>query len=292
VDSERIRLTSQPISCTVADMTDSKPDALPDDVRARLEFATAAEALLRAILVALGYSGELTPADVIAALTQWVEKLRRWRLDPASNVATMWARAWAPALSRSAMAAPSVAADEATEIADHAVDHYVQRFPPLLEDASDDLEALREELAEWQAEAVGLRKIADAAEERADKGYGLHRELWQLVADVTGALEGDDVVASVERLKARAEKAEAELAAANAAIAEVARVAIVPQPKPESVGPNQRWARTTTTCLDGWPRGQLMLADGFRLSPDNTRAMLTNDDWFYLGPAPTTEGRP
>jgi hypothetical protein len=178
------------------------------------------------------------------------------------------------------MAAPSAAADGATEIADRAVDHYVQRFPPILVDRDDDLEALREERDVWQAEAEAYEQERhDALAVFADFGIGPNQSVAECARSLANYYTrqmraADDIKAG---LAARAEKAEAELAAANAAIAEVARVAIVPQSKPERVEPGQRWARLETVAdageLQSWER-----------------TMMLSAEWVYLGPAPTTEG--
>jgi hypothetical protein len=243
-------------------MLESKPDALPDDVRARLEWADKAEQMLHDILSALGYRARVTPAELLAAIVVWLESVRRMRVDPAGNIATFWARAFDRAFHRSPMATTKAATEEATEAADFAVDEFARRFPPLLEDASDDLEALREERDAWQAEAEGLRKISDAAEERAETA------------------ERNERIA-LDRLT------------------EQARIAIVAHPKPERVAPGQRWALTADVVYVK-PNGYVTLDDG-GVTCEPASSFLGAEQWVFLGtepsvfdsllgPAPTTEG--
>jgi hypothetical protein len=237
-------------------MLESKPDALPDDVRARLEWADKAEQMLHDILSALGYRARVTPAELLAAIVVWLESVRRMRVDPAGNIATFWARAFDRAFHQSPMATTKAATEEATEAADFAVDEFARRFPPLLEDASDDLEALREELASYRAEV-------EAYEEAEREAKGVFEALGlgtnQSVADCARYYAdyharqmraADEIKASIV---ARAEKAEAELTKARAEFAGEPHGFIVTKTKPEHIDPavgirDDRWQARRDRC--------------------------------------------
>lgn len=167
----------------------------------RLRFADAAEKLLREIFAALGARNAhaIDVADVLSGLGAWLALLMTMLRFREGDAAVIWLDARRIAWERGQSLSPDAARREASEQADAAVHDFYQRFPPSLDTRDAEIEALQEE-------AHGLRAIADAAEERA-------------------------------------EKAKCELAELRAL---VANGALIPQPKPERVEPGQRWVWVET----------------------------------------------
>lgn len=228
----------------ILDTQDTTP-AHDEKTAARLRFADAAEALLRSIFAALGARNAhtLDVADVLSGLGAWLAELMTMTRFREGDAAVIWLDARRIAWERAPDASGMAAREEASAQADAAVCDFYQRFPPSLDTRDAKIEALQEE-------AHGLRAIADAAEDRA-------------------------------------EKAERELAELRAL---VANGALIAQPKPERVEPGQRWAFVMTALENAKASQSRNIwkfadADGevFYAGPrDFERAQ-------YLGPAPTAE---
>jgi hypothetical protein len=224
----------------------------PATVAERLKWADAAEALFRRVLVALGYNGEVSTADLINAIAAWLSLFLFVKRDPDGRFASVWLSSFNTAWGTSTMLQPSSRRTEAEEQADAAVLAFAQRFPPLLEDAeqrdtADDLTALREALDEQTEATAAARSIADE---------------WKT---------------SAERLAAQVAHLESQLS----------RYALVPQPKPDRVEPDQRWARMVTTdqVLDN---GNVTEAGIFEFW--EARRMMSCENWIYLGNVQKTDG--
>lgn len=211
-----------------------------------------AQTLLRRILGVLGYDAveQLTAQDVASVIGAWLGLVQLVTADPTSPVADLWGRIYDASLRASPLLTRTARSEEARESADEAMTAYVRRFPP-------------------RFEPVDRQSLDDLAAMRA-------------------ALDEQTEVS--DRWRERTEKAERDLSAAQAALAEIAHIYIVPKPKPERVEPGQRWAfvmkaddseEVSADC-------SFLFRDAYgepwQAGPCDMKAA------YYLGPAPTSEG--
>lgn len=230
------------------------------------------QALLRSILGVLGYDAveQLTAQDVVAVIGAWLGLVTLASSEPTSPAAELWRTAYAASLHASPMAAATARQENAREDADAAVLAFVRRFPcrfePVDRQAADDLAAMRAALDE-QTEAT------ERARRDADVAHLMANSLREGVCAALGVpLDGGgyDILTLIRDNTRDARKFED---------------ALVPLPKPERVEPGQRWAFVDDVAkLQGDTAKLLMGEDADR------RWMIESQDWYYLGPAPTSEG--
>lgn len=211
----RLGLTSQQRSCIVADM--SKPTDRPehdpahtDQLRERLRFADAAEALLRSILETLGYSAPVTTEALLTGITAWLALLQQWAKDPTGTVAAFWAKTFHTAFAASPMASPKTRREDAADEATAAAAEYMRRFPPLVEDAPnrdtvDDIDAMRAELDAQTETSVWAADAARKAEAEQQRLLGELESIGDTLNEAAVALEAaslSDVPDAAKRIKA------------------------------------------------------------------------------------------
>lgn len=243
-------------------MSTEEPVPLSENAtRERLAWAAEAEPLFRRILAVLGYDSadEISAADLIVSVAAWANLVQMFRAEPTSPVADMWHAICAASLRSSPLLSADARLEEAQRSADGAALGFLRRFPPRFEPV--DRQAL--------GDLVAMRAALDEQTEATERARELAAE-WQ--SRYAQAVE-------------RAEKAEGHVSAAQTALVEIGRVAICPKPKPEQVEPGQRWAFVDDVAKVHGDTAKLLMGEDA-----DSRWMIESKDWYYLGPAPTSEG--